>query len=875
VDYSIVIPVFNKAAFTKRCLDTLQATLTGAGEGEVIVVDNASSDETPELLTKYPWIRLIRNERNLGFAGANNQAARVARGDYLVLLNNDTEAFPGWLAAMLRAAREPGVGAVGAKLLFPNRTVQHAGVVITGALLGRNSLAPFHHNYLVTGDDADVCRRADFQIVTGACLATPRALYEKLGGLDEQYWNGYEDVDYCLKVRERGLRVVYEPAAALFHFESQSGVQRFRKALYNVELLEQRWRGKVTYDSVIRTFARGHTRRFVRTPNGGSDWLVVVIPRVTAIVHGEPSSGRSEFEAMLRRGRVQPSRVVWADRGAAAIAAREAMEVRGNHAVVFVDAQARLEPEWLDELLAQVEGHPTVCAATGVPELPIGENVATLAADARCTLVKLYAVPQHLRLKDFETIDAAVADFLLRATELDLGTRGARRPIAAVREPLDDPSFERVHGMRVRDVLATDPALVEARLRAVPRRARGLVSIVTLSWNAPQFTRMAVDSILRYTSEPYELIVVDNGSREETLEYLRGIADPHVRVIYNGTNLGYGGGNNVGMAEARGQYVVLLNNDVIVTKGWLDALLGPFDRMPRVGVSAPRSNKVVGPQQVADAQYDDEAGIHAYAKQRRERFAEQGFLTERAIGLCLCIDRRVIDEIGGFDERFEVGNFEDDDLSVRVRGAGYEIYVCDDAYIHHFGSQSFAANNVDYRATITSNWKRFAEKWGYGPDVDPTKGYDPRRASLNGFVRALHYAPLPEPPQARPIEPAPAPTKSGVVFAASVRSEQDWSDAVDFLRRYVRAFTAEDAVRLTIAAFGDPDAQTIGKRVMRLLEREGIPERAAPDVEISDEEDETVWRASLEGVRVHDVASIEERSPSALRRFPEIAAPAV
>jgi GT2 family glycosyltransferase len=142
VDYSIVIPVFNKAAFTKRCLDALRASLGGAGEGEIIVVDNASSDETPALLARYPWIRSIRNERNLGYAGANNQAARVARGEFLVLLNNDTEALPGWLAAMLRTAREQGVGAVGAKLIFPDRTAQHAGVVVYGGLLGRASVIP-------------------------------------------------------------------------------------------------------------------------------------------------------------------------------------------------------------------------------------------------------------------------------------------------------------------------------------------------------------------------------------------------------------------------------------------------------------------------------------------------------------------------------------------------------------------------------------------------------------------------------------------------------------------------------------------------------------------------------------------------------------
>src|SRR5262249_15422921 len=155
-----------------------------------IVVDNASSDQTPEVLAEFPWIRLIRNERNLGFAAANNQGARAAQGRFLILLNNDTQPFPGWLSAMLKVAGEPDVGAVGARLLFANDTIQHAGVVVTHVLFGRMGVTPFHYGFRLGGGDPDVNKRRDYQVVTGACLATPRDLYLELGGLDEIYWNG-------------------------------------------------------------------------------------------------------------------------------------------------------------------------------------------------------------------------------------------------------------------------------------------------------------------------------------------------------------------------------------------------------------------------------------------------------------------------------------------------------------------------------------------------------------------------------------------------------------------------------------------------------------------------------------------------------------
>ena len=140
--------------------------------------------------------------------------------------------------------------------------------------------------------------------------------------------------------------------------------------------------------------------------------------------------------------------------------------------------------------------------------------------------------------------------------------------------------------MPLAEVLDNDPSSVERVLRARPKPRRGLVSIVTLSWNAPDFTKKALESIREHTSEPYEVIVVDNGSGDPTRRMLAEIDDPHVRIIYNETNRGYAGGNNDGISAARGDRVILLNNDVIVTAGWVDGLLAPFDRQP--GSASPR-----------------------------------------------------------------------------------------------------------------------------------------------------------------------------------------------------------------------------------------------------------------------------------------------
>ncbi|HKE37129.1 MAG TPA: glycosyltransferase family 2 protein, partial [Candidatus Baltobacteraceae bacterium] len=577
LDYSIVIPVFNKAELTRNCLATLQSTLAGAGEGEVIVVDNASSDETPEVLAAFPWIRLIRNERNLGFAAANNQGVAAASGRFMVLLNNDTVALPGWLSAMLAAAREDGVGAVGAKLLYPNDTFQHAGVVVSRAVFGRPSFTPFHYALGVPKDDRDANEPHDYEAVTGACLLTPRDVYLELGGLDEVYWNGYEDVDYCFKVRARGLRVVYEPKATLYHFESKSGIQRFRKLWWNISTLEDRWGESVPCDFPKRMVEDGRIVVLDRQP-GLTSFVIRPTPSTVAIVHGEAPADAENFEKALRANRSPIDKIVWCSADSAVETVRAAMHVRGERYVALVASDARLEPGWLDELVAQTLTPENVAAATYAPELPCGENVASLATDARCTLLSLKRFPQHLSLGDFPTLGGAVADLLLQTIQLERGTRGVRSPIASLPPVAGDPLFERMHGMALAGVFDTDPLTVERVVRKRLAPSRGLVSIVTLSWNAPTFTQKALESIARCTSEPYEIIVVDNGSGPETVSMLRAIDDPHVRVVYNSSNHGYAGGNNQGIAEARGDYVVVLNNDVIVTDGWLDGLLEPFRR---------------------------------------------------------------------------------------------------------------------------------------------------------------------------------------------------------------------------------------------------------------------------------------------------------
>jgi GT2 family glycosyltransferase len=619
----------------------------------------------------------------------------------------------------------------------------------------------------------------------------------------------------------------------------------------------------------------GTLTRARRVPRGHVLAEVSPIPKTTIVCHGDTArKSDPAFEQALRANASPVERVLWTDASHAVETVRHELELRGDRYVALVDARCALQPNWLDELIRQAEWMNGVGAATYAPGLPLSDDVAPLTADARCTLLSLRKFPQHHRLRDFPTLDGAIADFLIRAVEFRSGVRGAASAIARVPEQCADKEFERTHGMPLSAAVAVNVPALEERLARSPRRRPGLVSIVMLSWNAPQFTKLALESIRTHTSGDYEVIIVDNGSNDETVQWLRTLRD--VRVIYNASNRGYAGGNNQAMAAANGEYVVLLNNDVIVTQGWLDDLLDAFNRIPALGVSAPRSNKIAGDQIVLDATYNSIEEMHRYAAERRRRYRRHGYMTDRAIGLCLCIDRRVIEEIGGIDERFGVGNFEDDDFCLRVRAAGYNIHVCDDVFIHHFGSQTFAANKIDWTATMRQNWEKFAAKWGL-PPKRADEGYVPGPAIRRGFDRSRHYVPLPS------VKAEETQAAYDAVFAAVVRDERDWNEAGAFAKRYMRAFCAQHRVLFAIAAIGELAAATIGQRLERLAQREGLDPSAVADVEVADEDDLAGWlerfsaqplqRVMSTGIaQFDDLPQVERQSPSALRRLLQVEA---
>lgn len=240
-----------------------------------------------------------------------------------------------------------------------------------------------------------------------------------------------------------------------------------------------------------------------------------------------------------------------------------------------------------------------------------------------------------------------------------------------------------------------------------------VTSIVMLTWNQIDCTQICLDSLFENTHEPFELIMVDNGSNDGTRDYLKTIARgrPNVRLIFNERNLGFAAGCNQGMAIARGEFILLLNNDTVLTEGWLTRMLRPMRQDPTIGAVGPKSNYVASRQLISPVPYEKLDGMHQFAKERAREHAGRGSYDLLAIGFALLLRTEAVKKIGSLDTGFGPGNFEDDDYCVRLLLAGYRIWVAEDVFIHHFGSVTFKGQNFQYNDLVMGNLDLFVNKW--------------------------------------------------------------------------------------------------------------------------------------------------------------------
>lgn len=221
---SIIVPIWGDPRYTNSCIASLNKT---NGNYELMLVDNTGHYDVPAVRNLHA---LFRNDENLGYADGNNQGAKAATGDVLVFLNCDTEVRFDWLQNLLAAFDDQDVMIAGPRIIHPDGQLQTAGVVV------------WHGNGQAGGCEIkDDLPTRDVDCVTGACLAIRRSAFDAIGGWNDLYRMGYEDVELCLTARELGFRIRYVREALVVHHESATGPERWVFAHENVALMNERW----------------------------------------------------------------------------------------------------------------------------------------------------------------------------------------------------------------------------------------------------------------------------------------------------------------------------------------------------------------------------------------------------------------------------------------------------------------------------------------------------------------------------------------------------------------------------------------------------------------------------------------------------------
>ncbi|WP_233523413.1 glycosyltransferase family 2 protein [Dyella solisilvae] len=252
---SIVIPTRDRVELLRQCVDSILA-LTSYANYEIVIVDNQSSeaatlDYLDEVATN-PRVRVLQHAERFNYSRINNVAVASCSGDLVCLMNNDIEVItPDWLEEMVSHALRPHVGAVGAMLYYPNGTIQHAGVITGVGGAAAHPYCGMPKGYI--GQMGRACLTQEMSAVTAACLVVRRDVYLEVGGLDESFAVAFNDVDFCLRVRERGYYNIWTPFSELIHHESatrgpEDTPEKRERFAREVELLRRRWGRQLDYD---------------------------------------------------------------------------------------------------------------------------------------------------------------------------------------------------------------------------------------------------------------------------------------------------------------------------------------------------------------------------------------------------------------------------------------------------------------------------------------------------------------------------------------------------------------------------------------------------------------------------------------------------
>jgi GT2 family glycosyltransferase len=634
---SIIIPTKDKLELIKPCVESVLLS-PYAGDLEILIIDNGSTD--PKVLSYLDSllsdarIKVIRWDRPFNFSEINNMAARLARGDVLCFLNNDIEVkTPEWLQRLAPVANMDEVGAVGALLLYPDNTIQHAGVALDRDWVGLHIAHGTPLQELEQRYQLDRWYSAD--AVTAACMLTRRELFLSNGGFDaEQLAVSFNDVDYCLRLRKFGYPSVLLPSMQLYHYESRTRKsddlpENQPRALQEKKVMQARWKEWLKNASY-----KGEVR-----------WQAAD----SSVAAHDPAFDSSQIQT-IRKCLPLPG-------------TGQAAEPGGD---VLMDRLQILETEY-----RALESHAR--NLQNQLDLITGSAFWRFTSPIRRIFSLFVRIKQRLGLALVSTEFGRRVYSLKQKSPVELTPTPPDIDVEKLKKDYSDAATNEFS-----EFMSSGQTLL------LPQSDTPKVSILLVLFNQAHLTLLCLKSLAEHIDVQTEIIIVDNNSTDQSQDMMMQIKG--ATYIRNEDNTGFVHAVNKAASVAKGDYLLLLNNDALLLPGSLKSALSVFETERNVGAVGGRIRLLDGSLQEAGSIIWQDGSCLGYGRGKHPESPE--FMFRREVDYCsgafLMIPRNLFEKLNGLDTDYAPAYYEESDFCIRLKKAGYRIIYEPGAEIIHY-----------------------------------------------------------------------------------------------------------------------------------------------------------------------------------------------
>lgn len=633
---SLIIPTKDKLSFLKPCVESVLAS-NNSDLIEIIIIDNESVEaETKQYLQ---FLETIANfcvlswNEPFNFSAMNNFAVKACNSNLICFLNNDIEVTdPLWLEKLVAVAEIDEVGAVGCTLLYPNKSIQHAGIALDEKTIAQHIALGKDHSYL---SEQGITLPYAVDAVTAACLVMKKSLFLRMGGFNEdQLAVAFNDVDLCLRIADKGFPILSHPGVELIHHESitrqsdQLPENRERAQKEHV-FMQFRWRIRL----LSRSFSSGMPAavlEFALANEKASLSFAQIAKKAADKLYLQDSATRSSTK-----------------------------EMRNMHSSAAALAESQDYFRNLQGDYKNLEAH--------AERLQHAYNLITSSLSWRVTYplrwIKAVIKPEGKKLApatgsvvmDSEPESQQVEGQQQEKQRLDSSAKATLNQFLVSKEPLHFPEAQ------------------------TPR-----ISIVLVFYQQAHLSYLCLQSLLEFADISYELVIVDNNSTDETTQLLDTLRN--TKIIRNAENLGFVKAVNQAGEAAKGEYILLLNNDALIEKNTLSNALQVIEGDETIGAVGAKIKLLDGSTQEAGSIVFNDGACLGYG--RGESPESNEFMFQRDVDYCsgafLLFRSSSFKALDGFDLDYAPAYYEESDFCIRLQKQGLRIVYVPTAQITHY-----------------------------------------------------------------------------------------------------------------------------------------------------------------------------------------------